>query len=113
MIKASNYIKTAFSAQDAENLSKAIDPVLNSDEKVIIDFSEITIFTTLFFNNVFAKYLIQIGPEEYNKKFELTNLSELGQTTYKHSYDNAIYYYGLSDEDKEQQTNDLSSLDED
>lgn len=112
MIKANEYIKTAFSANDAECLSNAILPVFESGEMVEVDFSEITIFTTLFFNNVFAKYLIQIGPEEYNKKFNLINLSELGKTTYQHSYDNAVSYYNLSTEDREKQTSELDTPDE-
>lgn len=112
MIKANEYIKTAFSANDAENLERAISPVFESGENVTVDFSEITIFTTLFFNNVFAKYLIEIGPQEYNRKFELVNLSELGETTYQHSYENAVSYYNLSKEDREEQTNDLETLDE-
>lgn len=112
MIKANEYIKTAFSANDAENLARAISPVFEAGENVTVDFSEITIFTTLFFNNVFAKYLIEIGPQEYNRKFELVNLSELGETTYQHSYENAVSYYNLSKEDREEQNNDLETLDE-
>lgn len=111
MIKVSNIIKTAFSANDAEKISQEIEKVFNN-EKIIVDFSDITIFTTLFFNNVFAKYLIEFGPENYNNKFQLINLSELGKTTYKHSYDNAISYYNLSEEDRKKQDEELNTPDD-
>ena len=41
-----------------------------------------------------------LGPEEYDKRFVLNNLSELGEMTYKHSLDNAKHYYSLSEENK-------------
>ena len=100
MIKAIEYIKTGFSADDAAKLNEAIQPVFEKGQKVVVDFSGISIFTTLFFNNVFAKYILKIGPEQYQAVFEIVNLSDLGQTTYQHSYDNAVSYYGLSKEAK-------------
>lgn len=101
MIKAVDYIKTAFSADDAEKLDKVIMPLIDGNEKITVDFSKIAIFTTLFFNNVFAKHILKMGIDGYNSKFELINLSELGKTTYNHSYNNAVNYYKLSSPEKE------------
>ena len=103
MIKAIEYIKTGFSADDAAKLNEVIQPIFDKGEKVIVDFSGITIFTTLFFNNVFAKYILKIGPSQYGTVFEVVNLSELGKTTYQHSYDNAVNYYGMSEGAKKAQ----------
>lgn len=103
MIKAIEYIKTGFSADDAAKLNDVIQPLFEQGVKVVVDFTGISIFTTLFFNNVFAKYILKIGPEQYERSFEIQNLSDLGQTTYQHSYDNAVNYYGLSDGAKETQ----------
>ena len=100
MIKAIEYIKTGFSADDALKISAAIDSVLESGEKVVVDFDGITIFTTLFFNNAFTKHVLTMGPDVYKQKFELQNLSELGETTYKHSFDNAVNYFNMSDDAK-------------
>ncbi len=100
MIKAIEFIKTGFSADDASKIGYAIEPIFNSGEKVIVDFSGITIFTTLFFNNAFTKYILKLGPDEYKLKFELKNLSELGETTYQHSFDNAVNYFNMSDDAK-------------
>ncbi len=111
MIKACEYIKTAFSSNDAECLDKLISPLIKNNDKIIIDFNGISIFTTLFFNNAFAKHIIEIGPEKYNDKFQLINLSELGKTTYMHSYNNAINYYNLSDKQKETQNKEVSFAD--
>ena len=103
MIRAVEFIKTGFSADDAVELDKVIRPLFEKGEKIVVDFEGIKIFTTLFFNNVFAKYILKIGPAKYNECFELENLSELGQTTYQHSFDNAVAYYNLSDSAKKAQ----------
>lgn len=82
LIKAIDYIKTGFSISDAEALLNAIQYQISRKEKVIIDFSGITIFTALFFNNAFAKFLVKFGPEKYDSMFELINLSDIGTNTY-------------------------------
>ena len=48
MIRASEYIKTGFSANDAECLGAIVEPMVGQGEKIQIDFSNIKIFTTLF-----------------------------------------------------------------
>lgn len=98
MIKVSNYIQTAFSMEDAAALVPIIDAKLNTNSNVVLDFSGIKFFTTLFFNNAITKYVLSLGPEEYKKKFKLINLSEVGRTTYEHSLTNANSYYELSDD---------------
>lgn len=100
MIKATDFIKTGFSADDAIKISGEIEAALNSGEKVVVDFKGVTIFTTLFFNNAFTKYILKIGPDAYKQKFELKNLSDLGETTYQHSFDNAVNYFNMSDDAK-------------
>ena len=100
MIKSLDFIKTGFSADDATKLDAVIQPLVKNGERIIVDFKDITIFTTLFFNNVFAKYILQIGPDAYKQMFELKNLSELGETTYQHSFENAVNYFNMSDDAK-------------
>lgn len=112
MIKASDYIKTAFSANDAEKIYTAIILSLSDNNTVEVDFEGVSIFTTLFFNNAFAKFIIEMGPEKYDKTIKLTKLSELGESTYKHSYDNAINYYQLSQEEKTKQEQILGTPEE-
>lgn len=112
MIQAINYIKTGFSAEDAKKLDAVIKPLFDKGEKIQVDFEGITIFTTLFFNNLFAKYIMMTGPEKYNELFTLEKLSELGETTYRHSMDNAIRYYNMSDSDRKKQDKNLENPDD-
>ena len=44
MIQVNQYIKTAFSAEDAANLLKEIQPLVDAGEKIVLDFSEIKLF---------------------------------------------------------------------
>ena len=48
-IQVNQYIETAFSAEDAETLLKEIQPLVDTGEKVVLNFSGIKLFTTLFF----------------------------------------------------------------
>lgn len=92
MIKVADYIQTAFSMEDAAALTPMIDAELKENSKIILDFSNIKFFTTLFFNNAITKYVLSLGPDEYKKRFELTNLSKVGKATYKYSFENAMLY---------------------
>ena len=112
MIKVNDFIETGFSANDAEKLLAVIQPMVDKSEKVSLDFSGIKIFTTLFFNNALSKFLVEFGPEKYADIFEIANLSEVGQSTYQHSIDNAKDYYGLPDEGRKEQTEILENLDD-
>jgi hypothetical protein len=101
MILAKDYIQTGFSIEDADRLDSAIKKEIDSTEKIIIDFDGITFFTTLFFNNALTKYVLQLTPEKYNQKFEIINLSDVGEITYAHSYDNAVEYFNLPPEKRQ------------
>ena len=102
MIKifANNYIETGFSVEDAENLERAIKAVYSSSqkEKIEIDFSGVKFFTTQFFNNSIGKFILTLSPEIFDSIFTIVNLSEAGQATFLHSYDNAVSYYNLPPE---------------
>ena len=89
IIKAADYIKTGFSVKDSEKLNQVITPLLDCSDKIVVDFDGITIFTASFFNNVFAKLIVEIGFKEYSRRILVVNLTELGDTTYRHSVNNA------------------------
>jgi hypothetical protein len=108
MISVNQYIQTGFSNGDAEKLLSVIQPFVAKKEKIVLDFYNIKFFTTLFFNNALAKYLVELGPEEYARLFEVKNLSEIGETTYQHSLDNAKEYYAMSQEQRIAQINILA-----
>ena len=74
-------------------LRNKIEEYLNKNddiEKIIIDFDEITLFATPFFNASIGYFVIKLGPEKFNKKIKLINKTKLCDETYKHSYENAV-----------------------
>lgn len=111
-IKVNKYIETAFSIEDAQAIDSIIEAALKQDEKITIDFKGISFFTTLFFNNAIAKYVLKLNPQGYNDRFQIVGLSEVGETTYKHSYDNAIDYFKLSNEQRDLQSDIVKDIDE-
>ena len=103
IVKVCEKIKTAFSLEDAEVISKILRTALEAKDKDVIielDFDGVRYFTTLFFNNAIVKFVGEIGPERYFEVFKLKNLSDVGMTTYKHSLESAKEYYALSEEEK-------------
>lgn len=96
ILHVADYIQTAFSIEDAEIIDKVIEKHLKSKEEIILDFENVTFFTTLFFNNAITKYVLELTPEIYEKTFILRGLSEVGRTTYSHSHENAINFFNLT-----------------
>ncbi len=62
-------------------------------DEVILDFSNITLFATPFFNSFIGYFVLQINPEKTKEKIKIINISDLGKDTYTHSYENAAYIY--------------------
>jgi hypothetical protein len=113
IIVAKEIISSGFSADDAKALLSKIDNSLkerNANESIEIDFSEVKYYTTLFFNMALTCHLNSMNLEEYNKTFDLTNLSDVGKITYKHSLDNAIEYYNSNSEDKKKMADRTESV---
>ena len=100
-IMVKDHIETAFSTDDANILKSAIDKVLDENERVILDFTGITIFTSLFMGSMISKYIQMLGPEDYKNKIQVWGLSDLGQETYDHSLAFATEWHQLTDEEKE------------
>lgn len=89
-IKVSEIIPNAFSSDQATKLRDEMKKYLDSKEKILLDFSEIDKYTTLFFNFCTGFFIRELGKENYDELVRLDNLSNLGQSTYKNSYSNAI-----------------------
>lgn len=92
-IIVNEFIKSAFSQEKALLIRNKIEEYLPKEDKIILDFSGITKFTTLFFNFSTGYIISLLGPDEYNKRISLVNLSSLGKSTYDSSYNNAIDKY--------------------
>ena len=111
MILVKDYITTGFSADDAGKLNEIIKPLFDKREKIILNFIDVKNFTTLFFNNALSKYLVEIGPDDYNGLFETNNLSKVGEVTYQHSLENAKHYYRMNLEQRKNQDDILLDID--
>jgi len=85
VIKATDYIKTAFSVEDANQIKMKMDMVIEVHDNVTIDFSGITFFTTLFFSTAITCFVFSLGATRYDQIIRVTGLTEIGQTAYEHS----------------------------
>lgn len=88
-IKVKDYISSAFSNEQAMELRNEIQKYL-SEDKITLDFEDISQYTTLFFNFSTGYFIKKLGKDKYDKQFEIINLSELGESTYNHSYNNSL-----------------------
>ncbi len=66
---------------------------MSEDDTITLDFKNITLFATPFFNASIGYFILNLGPEKFAKIFKLEQISELGQSTYQHSYENAVEIY--------------------
>lgn len=70
----------------------------NSHEKIQLDFSDISLFATMFFN-AWIGYFVKNNKTDILNRIETTNISKLGEKTLQHSRDNAEYIISLSNKD--------------
>lgn len=112
-IKVKDYIKTAFSIEDAKNIENVFKNYLDKDEIIKLDFDGIGYYTTLFFNNALTKYVLKLNKDNYYKKFDIVGLPEIGKSTYEHSLQNAINYSEMSEDDRKNQDNIVLETDDD
>ena len=85
---------------------KEIENLISTEKKIIIDFSGISLFATMFFNASIGHFVLLLSPEKCNNLFELINLTELGMETYTHSFENAEAIYN----DKNQQSSVIGEI---
>lgn len=89
-IKVNEVCNYAIFEQDGIKLREAILSQLDKKEQIVLDFENIQFFATMFFNASIGWLVLRYGPEWINEKISKINLSDLGETTWKHSFDNAV-----------------------
>lgn len=92
-IKVCERNRTCLSEMRGKELREMIENALKENDVVEVDFSDITIFAPTYFNPSFGYLLCKLGPEEYNKRIRVTNLTRVGQNIYKQVIENALNYY--------------------
>lgn len=100
MIRFKDFNNTAFSLDDAKVLVDLINKELKNKETVTIDFSGIKLYTSLFFNNSTSKYILEHSPEWFDNHIYVEGLTDAGESSYKHSYNNAVEYYNVPREER-------------
>ena len=82
----------AMAASNGDLLREKIETIFESNKDAIItlDFLDIELYATPFFNRSTGYFFIKFGDEElYNSKLKLINLDELGNETYEYSLETA------------------------
>lgn len=89
MIKVKEIMDMAFSYEDGMKLRKAIQEELKTNNTVTVDFTDVYVFTTMFFNACSGHFVFVNSIDWYNDKIKMINLSTIGKETHKHSIENA------------------------
>lgn len=92
-IKVCAHSKTCLSEIRGKELRGLIENALKEEQVVEIDFSNITLFAPSYFNPSLGYLLSKLGPQEYNERIKISNLSPVGQKIYKQVIENALNYY--------------------
>lgn len=79
----------AMTEEQGLSVRSAIAPFVDADEPVVLDFSGISLFATMFFNASIGYYVLEKGVEYCTQNIQMTNISPLGKETYDHSLSNA------------------------
>lgn len=90
-ITVKNIIEDSFSPIGGHKLGNLlVDEMRSSDERISVNFIDVSPFTTLFFNAMFAD-LEKLGDlSKTVKKMDITKLALNDQSTYERSLKNAI-----------------------
>lgn len=84
---------TALTLEDGQNLYSLLQPALLKGEKILVDFTGISIFASLFFNAAIGQLLKDFRPESLNALLTIENLNASGRDTLVRSIANAKTYY--------------------
>jgi len=88
-IRVQTITKYAMFEQDGIRLREAICDALQKEAEVQLDFEGVEFFTTMFFNASIGWLFLSNGPLYIEEKIQIVNLTELGEITLKHSFENA------------------------
>jgi len=89
----SKYIKNGLTESNGLILRAEMEKILQNlskEDTIVLDFSDIVLFATPFFNSSIGYFILKLGPKKFDGIFRIEKISELGKDTYKHSYENAV-----------------------
>ena len=87
----------AITLEDGQSVYDQVAPVLKSGQPVEVDFTDVEVFASPFFNSAVGQLLKDIDPAELNRLVSFTNLSTAGRVVLKRVIENAKQYYASPD----------------
>jgi hypothetical protein len=89
--------KNAISMQNGDKIYNLLHTDLINEQKITLDFEQINLFASPFFNASIGLLLKDISIEQLQQNLTFDNLNEVGNDLLNHVISNAIAYYGNSD----------------
>lgn len=89
VIKISSFTNEAASELKGIELKNIMEPLLKDSSSFSVDFEDIFMFASPFFNNSFAKLALIYG-FDLIKSIPLLNISDIGKLAYDTSLENAL-----------------------
>jgi hypothetical protein len=83
----------AITTDDGQRIFSEIHPVLKAGDSVVLDFAEVRVFASPFFNASIGHLLEDIRPDELSKLLNCTHLSAVGHSVMTKVLQNAEEYY--------------------
>lgn len=69
--------------------NKIMEYLINDKDIIILDFYNVKLFTTIFFNSSIGYLIQQFGSDSIKTRIKLKNISELGNQVYTDCFKNA------------------------
>jgi hypothetical protein len=85
--------RSALSMAKGNELYNKIMPILKKGEKITLDFENVEMFATLFFNTSIGRLLKDYRPEELQEKIKFVNLTPVGRELLRRSIKNSAEYF--------------------
>lgn len=92
-IRISDITTMAMSESFGLKLRQRILDELEKADTVILNFENITLFATPFFNASVGYLYMHLTPDVYRQRIITKNMNPLGDETYRHSIENAEFIY--------------------
>ena len=89
VIKVEQITPIAMTEESGMNVRKKISEILEKQNQVMLDFENVALFATPFFNASIGYFIITLTPEKAAEVIMTKNLTGLGEETYLHSVANA------------------------
>lgn len=97
ILKVSEISVRCLTEEAGVKLLQILKPCLDRKEIVTLDFRDITMFASLFFNNSLAPLLKDFDPQFLEEHLKMANLNEAGKKSLTRSMENASEFFKLGD----------------